>query len=235
MCTIYRTTAAPQIVFLCANSATSDRQFRYSNNPRRCSTATQSIHTNAITNMVDSNILVLYHPLYVSTKDKILTGQQYGSAAVHTVVKNRGVQQRGRWYFQAPVGDRYFRNNKKVHLLQDKKRLPCTERPTHKPRTSKCTLYQPTDQIFTTYSAVQLRSSTYSSTPGTRGAAGWLVFEDLAWNRKQTGEVSFYDDTRPSRGASEPPFTTHTPLHPFTHGPIQCSSTAMQQYVEQYT
>ena len=50
MCTIYRTTAAPQRVFLCASSATSDQQFRYSNHPIRCFTVTQSIHTAAITN-----------------------------------------------------------------------------------------------------------------------------------------------------------------------------------------
>ena len=42
-----------------------------------------------------------------------MTGQQYGSAAVRTVVKDRGVQQWGRWYIQAPVGGRYFRNKKK--------------------------------------------------------------------------------------------------------------------------
>ena len=50
VCTIYRTNAAPQRVFQCASWATSDRQFRYSNNPIRCSIATQSIHTAAITN-----------------------------------------------------------------------------------------------------------------------------------------------------------------------------------------
>ena len=47
--TIYRTTAAPQKVFLCASSATSDRRFRYSNHPIRRYTAIQSIHTAAIT------------------------------------------------------------------------------------------------------------------------------------------------------------------------------------------
>ena len=46
-CTIYRTTAAPQRVFLCDSLATSDRQFRYSNHPIRCSTATQPMHTAA--------------------------------------------------------------------------------------------------------------------------------------------------------------------------------------------
>ena len=50
VCTIYRTAAAPQRVFLVASSATSDRQFRHSNRPIRCFTATQSIHTTAVTN-----------------------------------------------------------------------------------------------------------------------------------------------------------------------------------------
>ena len=44
----YRSTT--KIIPICASSATSDRQFRYSNNPIICSTATQSIHTAAITN-----------------------------------------------------------------------------------------------------------------------------------------------------------------------------------------
>ena len=41
---------------------------------------------------------------------------------------------------------------KKVHLPQDAKRLPRTERPTHPPRTTQGTLHLPTDQTFTTYS-----------------------------------------------------------------------------------
>ena len=94
-------------------------------------------------------------------KNEIITGQQYGSAAVRTVVKGRGVQHWERWYSQAPVGGRYFRNKKKVHLPQDEKRLPRTERPTHPPRTTPCTLHPPTDQTVTTYSSTAVQQYTW--------------------------------------------------------------------------
>ena len=76
MCTIYRTTAAPQRVFLCASSATSDRQFRYPNHPIRCSTATQSIHSAAITNTLPRGCCICQTKIYTEyqikqTKTKI--------------------------------------------------------------------------------------------------------------------------------------------------------------------
>ena len=42
--------------------------------------------------------------MYVLQKKNDNTRQQYGSAAVRTVAKDRGVQQWGRWYSQAPSG-----------------------------------------------------------------------------------------------------------------------------------
>ena len=112
-----------------------------------------------------------------------------GSAAVRTVGKDRGVQQWGRWYSQAPVGGRYFRNKKKVHLPQDEKRLPRTERPTHLPTTNDAVhptlshrpnlYYTQQNSSAAASTSEQQCSSTYSSTPGTRGAVSWLVLEDL--------------------------------------------------------
>ena len=82
-------------------------------------------------------------------------------------------------------------------------------------------------------------SSTYSSTPGMRGAVIWLVLEDLVRNRKQTGGLSIFVDTRPSRRASEPPSTTHPPpnthppptIHPRTYPLLQYSNAAVRRAI----
>ena len=74
VCTIYRPTPAPQQrVFLCASSATLDRQFRYSNHPIRCSTATRSIHTASITNTIPRGCCIYQNKnIYQRNKKKYL-------------------------------------------------------------------------------------------------------------------------------------------------------------------
>ena len=52
-------------------------------------------------------------------------------------------------------------NKKKAHLPQDAKRFPRTERPTHPPRTTQCTLHPTTDQTFTTYSSRAVQQYTW--------------------------------------------------------------------------
>ena len=74
------------------------------------------------------------------------------------------MQQWGRWYSQAPVAGRYFRNKKKGSSPTGRKKtLTCTEGPTHPPRTTQCTLHPPTDQNFTTYSRTAVQQ--YSLAP----------------------------------------------------------------------
>ena len=72
MCTVYQTTAASRRLFLCASSATSERQFRYSSHPIRCSTATQSIHTAAITNTLPRGCCV-YQTKYICQRKQTKT------------------------------------------------------------------------------------------------------------------------------------------------------------------
>ena len=141
------------------------------------------------------------------------------------------MQQWGRWYSQAPAGDRYFRNKKKVYLPQDEKRLPRTGRPTHPPRTTQCTLHPPTDQTFTTYSSAAVRTAVHL----VRGEqlVGWFL-ATLYETGSRRGKFHFLTilGHLGERASRRPPPTHHPPS---THGPTQYSSTAMQQYVEQYT
>ena len=150
------------------------------------------------------------------------------------------MQQWGRWYSQAPVGGRYFRSKKKVHRPQDEKRVPRTERPIHPPRTTQCTLRPPTDQTFPTYSstAVQQYIQQYTWYAG----SSWLIGYWRPCMEQETDGRSFIfwrylGISGSKRAAVHHPCTFGTLVHnpPSTHGPTQYSSTAMQQYVEQYT
>ena len=165
-------------------------------------------------------------------KHKIIAGQQYGSAAVRTVVKDRGVQQRGRWYSQAPVGGRYFRSKKKFISHRTKKDSHVRNGPpTHHGRRSAPSTHPPTKPLL--HSSVQQCSSTYSSTPGTRGAVGWFLRILYEIGNKR-GEFHFLTILgHLGERASRHPPPAHHPTS--THGPTQYSSTAMQLYVEQYT
>ena len=130
---------------------------------------------------------------------------------------------------------------KKVHLRQDAKRLPRTERPTHPPRTTQCTLHPPTDQTFTTYSRTavqqylhQNNSSAAVRTPVhlVRGAllVGWFL-RTLYETGNRRGGVHFLTILgHLGEWTSRRPPPTHHP--PCTHEPTQYSSTAMQQYMK---
>ena len=89
-----------------------------------------------------------------------------------------------------------------------KKKLPRTERPTHPPRTTQCTLHPPTDQTFTTYSRTAVQQYVHQNS-----SAAVCTSEQQCSSTYSTAE--------------------HHP--PCTHEPTQYSSTAMQQYLEQYT
>ena len=138
------------------------------------------------------------------------------------------MQQWERWCSQAPVRGRYTRNKKKGSSPIGRKKT-VTYGTAHPPTTDDAVHPPPTHRPNLYYIPVQQYSSTYSSTPGTRGAVSWLVLEDLVRKRKQAGGVSFFDDT-PHLGerASRHPPPTHHPSS--THGPTQYSSTAVQQY-----
>ena len=99
--------------------------------------------------IAEKNKLVLY-PSYVVLKNKIITGQQYGSAAVRTEVKNTEVvQQWGRWYCQAaPVEGRYLIKKKSSSPTGRKKtptygtaHPPTTDNAVHPPPTHRPNLY----------------------------------------------------------------------------------------------
>ena len=179
----------------------------------------------------------------------MITGQQYGSAALHTVVKDRGVQQWGRWYSQAPSQwEAGIVEKKRVHLPQDAKRLPRTERPTHPPRTRQCTLHPPTHppthQTFTTCSSTAVQQYVHQNNSSAavrpavhlvRGAqlVGWFLrtlYE--TGNRRGGGYFLTILGHLGERASRRPPPTHHPPC---THEPTQYRSTAVQQYVEQYT
>ena len=126
---------------------------------------------------------MLYHPLYVSTKETkygVLTGQQCGSAAVHTVVKDRGVQRWGRWYSQAPVGGRYFGNKKKGSSPLGQKKTPTygkahpptTHDAVHPPPTHRPNLY-----YIQQYSSAAVRTAVHL----VRGEqfVGWFLRPEL--------------------------------------------------------
>ena len=137
------------------------------------------------------------------------------------------MQQWGRWYSQAPVGGRYFRNKKKeVNLPKDEKRFPRTERPTHPPRTTQCTLHPPTDQTFTTYSSTAAALRTAVHLVRGEQLVGWFL-RTLFETGNKRGEFHFSTILSPSRGVSEPSSTTHLPptIHRRTY-PVQQHSNA---------
>ena len=126
-----------------------------------------------------------------------------------------------------------FYIKKKVHLPQDEKRLPRTERPTHPPRTTQCTLHPPTDQTFTTYSRTAVQQYVQQYTLRGEQLVGWFL-RTLYETGNRRGEFHFLTiiGHLGERASRRPPPTHHPPS---THVPTQYSSTAMQQYVEQYT
>ena len=101
------------------------------------------------------------------------------------------MQQWGRWYSQAPVGGRYFRNKKKVHLPQDEKDSHVRNGPpTHPPRTTHCTLLPPTDQTV----AKVLRTSSKNKIAGSD--------EEKAGGRKRAVPGRVISTLPPRRGGA---------------------------------
>ena len=107
---------------------------------------------------VSSSVCKLYY------KKKKKTGQQYGSAAVRTVVKDRGVQQWGRWYSQAPVGGRYLRNKKKGYSPTGQKKTP-TYGTAHPPTTDDAVhpplTHRPNHYYIQQYSSAAVRTAVH--------------------------------------------------------------------------
>ena len=136
------------------------------------------------------------------------------------------MQQWGRWYSQAPVGGRYFRKKKMVHLPQDEKRLPRTERPTHPPRMTQCTL-RPYLYYIQQYSSAAVRTAVHLVR---REQLVGCFMSTLYETGNRRGGVHFLTILRHlgERASRHLPPTHHPPS---THGPTQHSSTAMQQYV----
>ena len=140
------------------------------------------------------------------------------------------MQQWGRWCSQAPMGGRYFRNKKKVHLPQDEKRLPRAQRPTHPPTTSDTVhplpTFRPKLYYITQYSSAAVRTAVHL----VRGEqlVDWFL-KTLYETGNKRGEFHFL--TIPGhlgeRASRHPPPTNHSPTthHPTTDLP----STAVQQ------
>ena len=101
------------------------------------------------------------------------------------LVKDRGVQQWGRWYSQAPVGGRYLTyklTKKKVHHRpQDEQRLQRTKKdsnvrngpPTHHGRPSAPSTHPPTKPLLHTAVQQCSSSSKYSSAPAPKKTINW--------------------------------------------------------------
>ena len=106
--------------------------------------------------------------------------------------------------------------------------------PTPHGRRSAPTLHPPTDQTFTTYSK-ESSAAVRTAVHLVRGEqlVGWFL-KTLYETGNRRGEFHFLTihGHLGERASRRPPPTHHPPS---THGPTQYSSTAMQQYVEQYT
>ena len=143
------------------------------------------------------------------------------------------MQQWGRWYSQAPVGGQYFINKKKkVHLPQDEKRLPRTERPTHPPRTTQCTLHPPTDQTFITYSSTAVQQDVQQCTC-TQKTNKLVLYQPQSSLCSPSRLLRKQNNNRPPTHHGR---RSQCILHPPTdHTFTTYSSTAVQQYVQQHT
>ena len=145
------------------------------------------------------------------------------------------MQQWGRWYSQAPVGGRYFRNKRKGSSPTGRKKTPTygtahtptTDDAVHPPPTHRPNLY-----YIQQYNSAAVRTAAVHLVGGEQLVGCFLRTLYETGNRR--GEFHFLTilGHLGERASRHPPPTHHPPS---THGPTQYSSTEMQQYVEQYT
>ena len=143
------------------------------------------------------------------------------------------MQQWGRWYSQAPVEGRYFRKQKKRFIFHRTKKGSHVRNgpPTHHGRRSApTTTHRQNLYYIQQYSSAAVRTAVHL----VRGEqlVGWLLTTlHETGNRRAGGHLLTILGHLGERASRRPPPTHHPPS---THGPTQYSSTAMQQYVEQY-
>ena len=135
------------------------------------------------------------------------------------------------------MGGRYFRNTKKGYSPTGRKKTvtygtadaPAKDDAVHPTPTLRPNL---SIETFTTYQVQQYSSTAVRTAVHlVRGEqlVGWFL-RTLYETGNRRGKFHFFDDTRPSRGASEPPSTTHPPptIHPRTYPVQQYSNPAVR-------
>ena len=140
----------------------------------------------------------------------------------------------GRWYSQAPVGGRYFRNQKKGSSPTGRKKTP-TYRTAHPPNMDDAVYTPPTRRPNLYYIQQDSSAAVRTAVHVVRAAqlVGWFL-RTLYETGNIRGEIPFLTilGHLGERASRRPPPTHHPrPTHhlPFTHEPTQYSSTAMQQ------
>ena len=173
--------------------------------------------------------------------------RQYGSAAVRQCSSTDGSKgQRsaavGTVVLPSTSGRPVFEKQKKRFISHRTKKTPTygtahpptTDDAVHSPPTHRPNLY-----YMQQYSCAAVRTAVHLVRGEQLRVVGWFL-RTLYETGNRRGEFHFLTilDHLGERASRHPPPTHHPPptIHPpFTHGPNQYSSTAMQQYVEQYT
>ena len=147
---------------------------------------------------------------------------------MRTVVKDRGVQQWGRWYSQVPVGGRYFRNKKKGSSPTGRKKTP-TYGTAHPATTDDAVHPSPTHPPNLYYIQQYSSAAVHTAVHLVREAqlVGWYS-RTLYETGNRRGKFHFLTilGHLGERASPRPPPTHHPPC---THAPTQYSSTAVQQ------